>query len=720
MKKILFCAGIFIGLQANLFAIHNLIFRSAGDINSGTLGNARLDPSSVTLQGNAIRLTDLAYSTSILTGAVTSYASAIGVSLSTLSLFTGGTTVYASAVGVSLSTLSLFTGGTTVYASAVGVSLSTLSLFTGGTTVYASALATAQSTSALESGSSWNANIVLSSHIVNETISSQDIGVNVILSTNIFDGGVTGTDILDATVESIDIFDGTITGADIANQTIGGGNITARTLNNNHILSSTITANEISSNTITAEKIAENTITGSEISSNSLTGEQLASNTITGVDISSTAILRISSATADVIIVSSINAIAPENGIRFGNVIVSSGIRVTGIPNCDTVNTDASGNQICGTDATGAAVVRSSAVIVGPLGASGVDVASNTIDGWEEALRMLNSGGLTDSTTGFGTIIYNPGVYSLSGATVPAGIKLIGTSSSVWVTDSVSNRIATIYGTVDGMQFDAGGRNLTSSFIVFRTGTRFKNNITYGTWNITASAAFTYTFFVGGETTMNNNIIIEKNTFKDWRPVDGELGNGDDGAFSIRKSSNVFFIDNKVEIAEVTTTGAGFVIDNSTNIYISRNDFTIDNNTMLNMRGSNADIFIDSNRFYQGQIASPNGNGIGIVMHNTNGVGTSTGALIISNNHFIRRFSGSGGVIDTLGGGTNTIDGISIKDNTVSCFGSANDLFINLVANVRGTVIKGNTLQGCGAFISDSGAGTVYTTNDNFKNSVEQ
>ena len=56
MRSIFLIVFFTFGISSNAFSYHNFFFRDAGDITSGLLPNARLDPTSVTLQGNQIDL----------------------------------------------------------------------------------------------------------------------------------------------------------------------------------------------------------------------------------------------------------------------------------------------------------------------------------------------------------------------------------------------------------------------------------------------------------------------------------------------------------------------------------------------------------------------------------------------------------------------------------------------------------------------------------------
>lgn len=596
MKKTLFSAIIFIaGLYGNLCAVHNLIFRNAGDITAGILPNARLDVSSVTLQGNASSFTEIGRRIDGLAG-------------------------------------------------------STGSILIGAVTSYAPAFATSQSTNALVSGASFRSSIVLSSHIANETILSEDILNGAIAAEDIADNTITGAKIGQSTIFSENIGSNTILAVDVANEVFAGWNATRV----------------------------------------------------------STANILLNPSNSNYFLLSSGTALGMTDGLINTATNPVDWSKLKGVPSGFSDGIDSIDSS---------AFIRSSAVIVGPLGSTGVDIASNTIDGWNAALRMLGASGLTTSTTGQGTIHYNRGNYRLDPVsdllTVPAGIKLIGDTSATWSLLS-AGKILNVYGKIEGMAFNSAGFAV-GNFVNFSSGSRVSNCIFLGLDNANTGSVDGHSFVINNV----HDIIVENCVFHGWRGQDGLSIYGDDGAFRIKNSSNVIFRYNTINSANNKNGGSGLVVHLSSAVQIYGNSWkNLTGSSAIMLTGGNTNITIEDNYFTVEGASMVATNGV-IVAQSAVGSVTSSTGIFINNNKFFTFVNAGVNLILTQGTAP-PIGGLVISGNTsVSSLPNALT-FIGITAQASGTVIKGNTANRLNAFISDSGVGTVYIGNDNFLNGIEQ
>ena len=208
---------------------------NASNISLGELAPARVSPSSFTLQGNQIRLTDLAFASNpALTGNVSFYAPALATAQSTAA-FNASTTSLASGSG--------FRAGIV------------RSSHIANATILGTVIA---------SGTIFNANIAT------HTISTAAFANGVIVSSLIADNTVASVDILDNDITSADILNLTILGADIANNTISNTQLVDNTISHVDMADQTLTGTEISSTAVLY--VTSVTATGSFSSSGSIRG----------------------------------------------------------------------------------------------------------------------------------------------------------------------------------------------------------------------------------------------------------------------------------------------------------------------------------------------------------------------------------------------------------------------------------------------------------------
>jgi len=188
---------------------------------------------------------------------------------------------------------------------------------------------------------------------------------------------------------------------------------------------------------------------------------------------------------------------APSGGVLFvnGNVGIGTaapsaklhvvgGARITGLVNCNTIDTDASGNLVCGTDATGSGVTGSGSSNYVAKWTSATSIADSDIYntntgrigiGTAAPASTLSVGGAGVANTGiYGTGSTN-GVYGSSGGT--AGVYGVGGTRGVWgYTGSVggsgvygsANSGTGVYG--NGGTFGVEGNGGTADFYANHAG----------------------------------------------------------------------------------------------------------------------------------------------------------------------------------------------------------------------------------------------------------
>lgn len=292
-------------------------------------------------------------------------------------------------------------------------------------------------------------------------------------------------------------------------------------------------------------------------------------------------------------------------------------------------------------------------VTIGTLGATGVDIASNTVDGYIDALVRLNANGLTNSTTGGGLIYIKEGAYGINNTTIPAGVTIVAVGSTVWVNAGANGAAsAFIFGVVDGLKFDLNNRAFSVEQVAMRNNGILRNSKIYGARNQGTGAGNLHSCAWGATDAFN--VLVENNVFEDFRSADGVTRFGDVAPFLVRNSSYVIFRDNQIIISNTSKDGGShFGIIRSTNVIIQRNnwpspgftengfsvlDHTIgfqflDNTVHINKLASNGVILLGDNSSPSVEVAS-----ITVIANN---VFTSTGQLGTSNIVFSRSNTGA-------------------------------------------------------------------------------
>ena len=367
---------------------------------------------------------------------------------------------------------------------------------------------------------------------------------------------------------------------------------------------------------------------------------------------------------------------------------------------------------------TSTAITRPYNIVIGTLTALHVDIASNTADGLREAVRRLT--GLTNSTTGYGSILYRTGTYLFNGATVPHGVSVYATdkSSVVWRLADVSSQIVVCYGNIDGVRFsfNAATSSWVSAGIEASSGCKITN--------VSIVEVGTQPALVGASIFRTNlstdvNVSAEFLEYKNGNVSSGETT---PAAIEILNSKNVTYNIKLSSPVVSTNAGATFVLSGSSDVYIKDGYFDGVVGRFIYFATGNRRTHIRRNTF--------NVRGC----HNSSGyIGwldvtetTSSNTFVIDNNvHY--KIPDCPTNFDTflVTGGSARASGLVISNNFIT----AENTTVSTVFTLSNTltaraILMGNVvLDSNGSvftMISDSGASTQFTGNDNMFNGIEQ
>ncbi len=368
-------------------------------------------------------------------------------------------------------------------------------------------------------------------------------------------------------------------------------------------------------------------------------------------------------------------------------------------------------------------------LVVGTAGATNVDAYVTNLQQFNLALASLAACGLTTSATGYGSIIFRPGVYQIFGATKPAGVDLIAFqgSSVVWQAINGTNTLINIYGDgftrMDGFKFDLGGTGIASSLISLKNGGRLTNFQIYNATGLAKSPTTSTYQYCLLCVEKSSNVVIQ-GEMRDYICPTGAGNYGDNAPFKIKSSSNV---DVRVNMSPAIVEAAAAV-----GIYVTKSDFVNIHDSMFSNIGGdwmqfdsgNSNCFYERNKHIITRTAGDTG--LIVFAGQTDGaVQISTGTMSIAYNDFEIRTTDAGNIIASNGNGGAVLNcGLAVRHNTLHVtttgVGVSQYKFGTLGTPTKGGVFQGNITRGITAFLADSGANNLSASQGNTLYGVEQ
>ena len=315
--------------------------------------------------------------------------------------------------------------------------------------------------------------------------------------------------------------------------------------------------------------------------------------------------------------------------------------------------------------ANSAEKVRFFDVTICTLGVVGCDIASNTEDGWNAALNLIQARGLTDSTTAFGTIRLVGWPFDYWGATVPRGVTMQGVSgSSVTFMPHVSTgTIITNYGTIQDITVDLSSAvGYTGHKFVLSTGSVtnnlfIKNGIPSRGGNINLILV-----------SRSSNVTVNDLKLDRYSGTLDAIGVGTNAPIYIEGSTAVYFnrpVFMKLSRAQATDDTSGFGILNTSQLVIRDGIFQQIGGIFIQLDSNVRNAVIERNRFH---LTAAGHAAIGYLGFRGNTSALSIASAAVTSNQFFHH------------PGASNIPIIGMVDETADSHGTwiAHNQFINL------------------------------------------
>lgn len=351
-------------------------------------------------------------------------------------------------------------------------------------------------------------------------------------------------------------------------------------------------------------------------------------------------------------------------------------------------------------------------VILGTDAALGVDFANSTASLTLAQMKVNNS---SSATSGIGfSALMRSGLYTICSATIPLGMNLFasyGTSVTVMIPNA-SSCTWNIYGIVDGINFDYRSLPYTYPVLQVGTGGVLKNSTIYRADGM--SGAITGKIFRVENST---NVKIQNVTIDRTAIPSAVTWQGDGNICVINKSTDVDLTLHSKTITAFTSQAGLLLIRASTRVDLHDSFWEQMGGYHVILIGENIDCSIRNNH---GMIVgTDNANGsISIDNPGAAGNGVSSGT-VVSGNYFEERSGGSTTVFGSIVAANsvffnNTVSGRGAstrKGFTTGAASNGNIIQMNRVFNRAGSAMT---------FISDSGSGSIYTSQGNILDKTAQ
>lgn len=374
---------------------------------------------------------------------------------------------------------------------------------------------------------------------------------------------------------------------------------------------------------------------------------------------------------------------------------------------------------------------RNYGVTIGTLGVQGVNYASNTINGLNQALSDLGSSMMSTNTVPV-TIFFKDGVYDMTGSSNGKGNLLWGVPGSsgvIFVINDDSKTIVTNYGHLSGINVDAGSRTFTSALINMKDNSEYDNFIIRGAQNqINRDGSAIINTYQSTHTRVHDGL------FKEYIGAAGSSYEGQNGAVRTEFSTDTYHY--RLTFSSIAVRSNTEALNPYRNVWVTVNSIgsRIEDSIFEGARSLSVDFNIGGwnnaakrNKFYIGAGAERDGPNYGVITLDSDGSpaqGSSTMTWVDSNEFiFVSTGPGGGGssCIRSRSIPTGIWAGILITNNVVSSIVRTNWYFYRQVGgSVFNAVLKDNTVYNMEFCFADSGTGTIWTSAGNTCNGILQ
>lgn len=392
-----------------------------------------------------------------------------------------------------------------------------------------------------------------------------------------------------------------------------------------------------------------------------------------------------------------------------------TGIRISGLANISNLATDSEGNFVSASLGTVNKGYKAAEVYLSTTAGlvNQADILSSVTTGFIRALELLGAAGLTNSATAQGTIIVSPGIYDVSGVTIPAGVMLWCQpgSSIVYRNSSSSGTMMFVYGSVINGFVDGQNNQTPGQIFNIKTGGRVDGVTTYGMGNFNQlSSPLVHSIFYVAD---SSDVVIRA-TCLDGSPLQQDMMGG--GILTVLRSSWSSVNISARNSTPGLTTGKQFLYFlDAVGITVTGNYRDVGERWFL-VNGNSARITFDKCKIHVAR-APPTSGSVGILGFRADNHTVNSSCTV--QDCEIRNESGSTQNFIGLSGSTFENIAIVFRNNTYYGDPSVSPTtFATLSAKSTRTIFIGNQVYNA-TFISDSGTGTAYTGNDNFKDGVE-
>lgn len=373
------------------------------------------------------------------------------------------------------------------------------------------------------------------------------------------------------------------------------------------------------------------------------------------------------------------------------------------------------------------AIYRAFDVIVGTLGAVGVDYASNSIREVTNKIYSDKGVSLGSTNTIPLSIFFKAGVYGGNGSTTPAMVRWFtvpNPSGTIYSMEGDSTPITTNYGVQDGFTYDAGSRPFTAPMIRMRDRSEISNFTIIGAQamaNFTAGGAIL-------DYTKSSDTITRDGWFKEYHGCAGSVFQSNCAALRVAESTNTYAyrlrFSTPAYVASPYETIWGTYRSKNSHLY----DSVFEGVSAIPISiGSGQGNSVKRNTFILGAGSEADGASYGVITFDGSdevpAVGSSS-TTEVSDNYFMFTSSGGGSpgcIIRSRSFAGGIGNGYLIKNNLVFSPGRTNWAFFRQIGGtVFNIVLKDNDVYNLQTFIQDAGIGTKYTGLGNMFNGIEQ